>query len=157
MRVTLPSPAERTLLVALAGLAATGGLLGFEALKGLQYMQEFVGRAAGEWVSTFAAALGGVGAPLILRHRFGLTGVKGTLAAFGAAFVATGLLGILAGTFVLPVFGTMFGPWLILTTVLEQPWLLAPWLLCLYAYHVAEKDYARESETLFRRVRQGLI
>lgn len=148
--LTPPSPAERSLMVACTGLAACGGILGCEALRGLQGMVEFAGPVAGEWLCAICAALGAIISGLVMRHRFGHSGIAGGFSAAGGALVATLLLGVVAGTFVLPIFGTMFGPWLVVSAVLNKPWLVLPWLLALYGLHLAMSEYRTEQDSIFR-------
>ncbi|MEM1233707.1 MAG: hypothetical protein AAGH70_06235 [Pseudomonadota bacterium] len=150
--MTLPSPAERTVMTAGAGIAACGCLLAGEALKGLQGFEYFVGPTAGGWISALCAAAGAIIGTLLMRQRFGGRGLQGGLNAVLAGLLATFLMGIVAGTLVLPIFGTMFGPWLILTTVLAKPWLSLPWLLSLYALNLAMKEYRDERDSVFNFV-----
>ena len=152
MLFTSFSPAERTVLTAYFGLSATGALLGFDALEELQAMDELVGVTAGNWLSTILAASGALLAAIILRESFGRPGLLGAGQAFVSSCVATCLMGIIAGTFLLPVFGTMFGPWLIITTLIVKPWLALPWALALFGFHLARSEYDRERETIFRYV-----
>ena len=145
---TPPNPAERGIFVALAGLAGTGSLLGFEALQDLQAMTALFGASVGEWFSALAGAVGGASGGGLMRDRFGQPGALGGLSAVLGVFLATMLLGIVAGTLVLPLFGTMFGPWLIVVTTVETPWILLPWVIALFGLHLAMKSYVREQATL---------
>ena len=150
MLFTSFSPAERTVLTAYFGLSATGALLGFDALEELQAMDELVGVAAGNWLSTILAASGALLAVIILRAHFGHPGLYGAVKAVVVGCISTCLMGVIAGTFLLPVFGTMFGPWLMITTLIVKPWLALPWALALFAFNVARREYDRERESIFR-------
>lgn len=152
MMIALPSPAERTIMTAGVGVAACGSLLASEALEGLKGLEYFVGPTAGDWILVLCAAAGAVIGTLLMRQRFGGRGLRGGLNAVLAGFLATFLMGIVAGTLVLPIFGTMFGPWLILTTVLMKPWLLLPWTLSLFGLHLAAQEYRDEQDSVFNFV-----
>lgn len=152
MQVTLPSPAERLILGALVGCACAGGLLGYVALGGLQGMVEIVGPEIGGMMSVGASFFGGLGSAILVRDRLGREGTRGVLSAIAGGVLATALLGIIAGTIVLPIFGTMFGPWLVLMTAATKPWYVLPWIASLYGMHKARRSYLAEQETLFRYV-----
>ena len=115
-------------------------------------MDELVGVTAGNWLSTALAALGALLAAIILRESFGRPGVWGACQAIVSGAVATCLMGIIAGTMLLPVYGTMFGPWLIIVTIIVKPWLMVPWSLTLYGFHKARAEYAAEQDTIYRYV-----
>ncbi|MEL6690072.1 MAG: hypothetical protein AAFP28_07110 [Pseudomonadota bacterium] len=115
-------------------------------------MDELVGVTAGNWLSTALAALGALLAVIILRESFGRPGFWGACQAIVSGGVATCLMGIIAGTMLLPVYGTMFGPWLIIVTIIVKPWLMVPWSMALYAFHLARAEYAAEQDTIYRYV-----
>ncbi|MEM1375054.1 MAG: hypothetical protein AAGF78_11810 [Pseudomonadota bacterium] len=134
------------------GVAACGSLLASEALMGLKGLEYLVGPTAGDWILAMCAAAGALIGTLLMRARFGERGLRGALNAVFAGFVATFLMGIVAGTLVLPIFGTMFGPWLILTTAMTKPWLLLPWSLSLFGMHLAAMEYRDERDSVFNFV-----
>ncbi|MEM6479528.1 MAG: hypothetical protein AAF841_10670 [Pseudomonadota bacterium] len=133
-----------------ACLGACGAILGVVALAGMQAMDVFFGREVGDWMLTFASAVGAIAGPMALSSWFGLPGWMGTVRAAFAAIIATFLMGVISGTFVLPVFGTMFGPGLIATTLIETPALGFPWALSLLAFHRAQALYVFERDSIFR-------
>ena len=150
--LTPPSPAERTLLLAYMGLAACGAMLGSEALSGLQGLVDVIGEGVALWVLALASAGGACISGYLLRDRFGFVGRMGfTKACFGSV-LATLALGVAAGTLVLPIFGTMFGPWLLVLTIATKPWMALPWLAALYGFHLAFISYRNERKTIYRHV-----
>ncbi|MEM9436588.1 MAG: hypothetical protein AAGA15_06065 [Pseudomonadota bacterium] len=113
-------------------------------------MADLVSPKAGEWICTLCAALGGMAAPVLVRDWFGYRGVSGVIYALVGGIMATMLLGVFAGTFILPVFGTMFGPLLILTASIGKPWFLVPWAIALKGLHIAMIEYREEQDTIYR-------
>ncbi|MEL6913327.1 MAG: hypothetical protein AAFP13_02375 [Pseudomonadota bacterium] len=152
MRRPNPSPAEKQMLGAYVLSTAAGGLLGYSALGGLHSMVEIAGPGIGGVLSALASCAGGLGSAFFLREHFGHGGTLGIVTVLAGGFFATALLGIIAGTILLPIFGTMFGPWLILLTAVTKPWLAAPWLWALFRMHQAREAYLVERETIFRRL-----
>ena len=142
-------------MTACCGVTACGALLGFEALKALQSMKEIVGPAAGDWISTLFAAAGALLAILMLRDRFGEAGCTGAARAVLGALATTIVLGIIAGTLTLPVYGTMFGPWLVLTVTISKPWLAMTWALSLYGVHLAMAEYKFERDSIHRWIERA--
>ena len=127
-------------------------MLGSDALAGLQGMVDVMGANVARWVLALASAAGACIAGAALRQRFGHPGKAGLIKALTGALIATLTLGIAAGTLVLPIFGTMFGPWLVAVTIVTKPWMVLPWLAALYGFHAAFMAYRAEQETIYRFV-----
>ncbi|MEM9349856.1 MAG: hypothetical protein AAGA47_06315 [Pseudomonadota bacterium] len=113
-------------------------------------MADLVSATAGAWLCTLCAAIGGVTAPILVRDWFGHAGVCGIIYALVGGLMATMLLGVFAGTLILPVFGTMFGPLLVLTASIAKPWFLLPWVISLKGLHSAMVEYRAEQDTIYR-------
>lgn len=154
MVFTPPSPAERMVFMGYAGVAVCGAILGSEALSGLQGHIDLMGEDIAQGMLAVASAVGGCIAAGLLRDKFGFSGRAGALRALLGVVFATATLGIAAGTFVLPVFGTMFGPWLLVVTLVTKPLVALPWLLSLLGFHLAFRSYRREQNTVFRHLKR---
>lgn len=101
------------------------------------------------WV-VLAGAVGAVGALWQLRHRFGFPGAAGLGRAALAAAILTLGAAIVAGTLILPPWGTMFGPFLLIVTCAAVPLLGLCWLAGLAAIRVLHMELRIERETIFR-------
>ncbi|MEO0678226.1 MAG: hypothetical protein AAFZ02_11785 [Pseudomonadota bacterium] len=150
MTITLPSPAERSVLTACVAVGATGALLACEALRPIAGDDGFFTGSAGLWYATLSAGFSATAVAYGVRRNFGHPGTGGALWSVFFSIVATCVLGIVAGSFILPVFGTMFGPWFMILAVLKTPLLALPWALSLYGLHLAGKEYVAEQATAFR-------
>ena len=142
-----PSVGERQLMQAYAIAAGAGALVGvfflYDSLADRFSLSIF--RA---WLGV-AGALGAVGSLYIMRSHFGKTGPLGTAQAIFSGVMATLLTGIIGGTVALPVYGTMFGAWLVIASFIQNPILLLPWAAGIYAVHRAFLVYRKERDTIF--------
>ncbi len=77
------------------------------------------------------------------RHFFGVYAAVSSIA-------SVLLAGVIGGTIALPVFGTMFGPWLLVVTFVQAPVLLLPVTVALWAFHISYQRYRDERETIFQ-------
>lgn len=109
----------------------------------------FNGRwAYGMWI----CLSGGLGAGLALylvRDRLGHPGMAGAVqAAMGmlAMCLAASLIG---GTLALPLYGTMFGPFMLGVTFVASPLLALTWVLTLTAVHLVMLRWRTERNSIF--------
>ncbi len=149
-QLTLPSPAERGVALAYCGLALAGAVLGAGTLSGLDGFEMLLGADASLFLRGLAGAIGGIVSGAALRGRFGQFGLRGDATAFFAALLATMSLGIVAGTLVLPILGTMFAPWLIIVAIGSKPWLALPWAVALFSFHIARRAHRAERDSIFK-------
>lgn len=152
--LTPPSPAERMLFLAYLGVAASGALLGSQSLAGIAGLVDTLGPGSAQWVLVLASAVGACIACALLREKFGYKKKRGAFRAIFGALLATATLGIVAGTFLLPILGTMFGPWLLFVTILTQPVWVLPWVAALIGLQLAFVAYREEQATIFRHLRR---
>lgn len=88
------------------------------------------------WAS--AAAFAGAGiAGVIVASGFGRSGAAGWLVAAVSGAVATLLGGAFGGTFILPVYGTITGPFVVVGYARANPWLFVVWAVLMAAVHLA--------------------
>lgn len=97
----------------------------------------------------FAGALGTGYGFHICRTRIGVPGLTGGLYALAQGIWVTMVSAVIAGTITLPVFGTMFAPWLLFTTFLEVPILLAMWACVFTAAHLLAARWQAERNSIF--------
>lgn len=85
-----------------------------------------------------AAAFAGAGlAGFIVASGFGRDGWAGWLIAFACGIVATILGGAFGGTFIIPVYGTISGPFVVVGYAQENPLLLSVWAVLMVGVHLA--------------------
>lgn len=86
---------------------------------------------------TAAAFLGAGIAGIIVASGFGRAGPAGWILAYISGAVATLLGGAFGGTFILPVYGTITGPFVVVGYARNNPWLFLVWAVLMAAVHLA--------------------
>lgn len=103
-----------------------------------------------------AGFVGTAGLLWLNRGRFGWPGWRGWMIMAGGALMVTLFAPVAAGTLVLPIYGTMFGPLALTVTLLRRPLLALLWFGTLIAAHRLCTLYRAERATIFSpRVGQG--
>jgi len=96
-----------------------------------------------------AGVVGGLGGFYLVRESLGQPGPAGWPRAFFAA-LALGFSGsVIAGTLVLPIYGTMFGPLVLAVTLIDLPLLAVAWGGSLYGVHVLMRRWRAERDSIF--------
>ena len=139
-----PSSGERSLLIAAAITAALGA-----ALAKAIVTQIHTGALLHEWggFGAWHALSGGFGAVsgLYLGRRWlGQPGATGTLRALAGIVVVSCLAALVTGTLILPGYGTMFGPMLMILNILDHPALALGWFYSLILAHMLFREYRTE-------------
>ena len=117
-------------------LCTAGSLLGTAALtKLLAAPQSMSSNITGCWLAV-SCTIGAGAAAYILRHQFGRPGHLGALVALAGIINVTFVSSVVSGSLLIPIFGTMFGPWLMFGHILEGNIAVLPWVLSLYAFHL---------------------
>jgi len=106
------------------------------------------------WV-TFAGFAGGFVGLRLTEHMFGHPGLRGVLRALWGIVLICLTSPIVAGSLALPLYGTMFGPFMFGTTLMAVPLLGLIWAGTLLAVHFCLADWRRERDSLFRPVMRG--
>lgn len=104
------------------------------------------------------AVSGMAGACLALRYgagRFGHPGTQGLRRALQGMVIVTLLAPVLAGTLVLPLYGTMFGPLALAVTFAGSPFVALIWFATLAGVHLLFLTLRLERETIFRAADRG--
>jgi len=102
----------------------------------------------GRWIIA-ASVIGAVAALFLSGDRLGQTGpYAGTRVVTGAVWVS--MVGaVIAGTLVLPLYGTMFAPFTLVITLATSPVLLAFWCVQFFCIHVLMVIYRRERDSIY--------
>lgn len=145
-RLALPNRAERSLIIAVALLCISGGWLSIESLGKLQAAIPIITGDFAAWWLGVAGAVGAAAAAYSARNSFGRSGRYGAMIAVVGGVAATLVLGIVGGTIVLPIYGTMFGPWLTVVSAFEGNTAIVPWAAALYGFHRAIAYYQWDRE-----------
>lgn len=101
-------------------------------------------------VAAIGGAVGLSSAVFLTREGFGHRGIFFGVYAAVSSIASVLLAGVIGGTIALPVFGTMFGPWLLVVTFVQAPVLLLPVTFALWAFHISYQRYRDERETIFQ-------
>lgn len=152
-KLRLPSRGERNIAFAYVLLSVLGALIAFVSVIRLRNIGPFFDIGLFEvWVS-LAGACGAVLALKASSRFMGQVGVKGFAFALWGAFYLSLVGSLVAGTLVLPVYGTMFGPFTLAVTLIGAPILAAAWVSAVMLAHltfVAYREELRHEERLTR-------
>ncbi|KAG1713588.1 hypothetical protein GQR58_002053 [Nymphon striatum] len=92
------------------------------------------------WINHFGLVFfAGIGAwlsGLLVGGMFGHSGWQGWIVAAIGAVLATQLGALIAGTFVLPVFGSLMAPIILTTEAIDHPSLLITWAVIMSGLHI---------------------
>lgn len=144
---------ERLRRAAYAGTAVIGAVLALAVAVRLGH-----GESPGWTITTYdlwvtlAGFAGGFVGLRLTEHMFGHPGLRGALRALGGIVLICLSSPIVAGSLALPLYGTMFGPFMFGTTLLAVPLLGLIWAATLLAVHFCLAPWRRERESLFRPV-----
>ena len=145
-----PSSGERSLLIAAALTAIVGAGLA-KAVVAQIHDTSLLDKWSG--LSTWCAisgAFGAVSALYLGRAWLGQPGAVGTLRALAGIVVVSGLAALVAGTLILPGYGTMFGPMLLALNILDHPALALGWAYALILAHMLFREYRAERRRVAR-------
>ncbi|PVA07033.1 hypothetical protein [Thalassorhabdomicrobium marinisediminis] len=137
----------RALAFLVVGISSAG--LGFLAVLRLEGASVFDGISAYQLWIIAASALGGLAALFLSGDRMGQAGVAGALRGVAGAIWVTFIGAVIGGTLSLPLYGTMFGPFIVCVTLLGAPLLALLWATNLIAVHILMGVYQRERDSIF--------
>lgn len=99
---------------------------------------------------TVLSGVGGAcGGLYIVRGWFGLPGFTGIKSAILGAVLVSFLGGLIGGTMILPIYGTMFGPLALFMTLYSSPTLLLLWLTGLGSAHLLIGTFRAERDSIY--------
>lgn len=137
----------RALAFFLCGICSSA--LGFLAVLHLDKTLMFSSMSWYQIWIVLAAGIGGVVALFLSGDRLGQSGKSGVLRGIGGAIWVTFIGSLIGGTLGLPVFGTMFGPFIVVVTLLGAPLLALLWVFNLFGIHMLLGIYQRERDSIF--------
>lgn len=137
----------RALAYVLVGVCSAG--LGYLAVLHLDRSAMFEQLS---WYQTWiviASGLGGVVALFLSRDRMGQNGAAGAWRGVAGAIWITFIGSLIGGTLALPLYGTMFGPFIVVVTLIGAPLLASFWAFNLLGVHMLMAKYQRERDSIF--------
>ncbi|WP_296417165.1 hypothetical protein [Pseudooctadecabacter sp.] len=150
------SEGTRARALAFLLVALSSGALGFLAVLHLDQTALFDRLTGYQWWIVTASALGGVIALFLSGDRLGQTGLNGTFRAAAGGLWVTFVGALIGGTLGLPLYGTMFGPFIVCVTLLGTPVLLMLWIVNLTGIHILLGIYQRERDSIFTPARMTM-
>lgn len=144
----------RALAFVIVGICSTS--LGFLAVIHLDREAFFNGLSLYQkWIMA-ASGLGGMIALFLSGDRMGQRGMRGALRGVSGAIWITFIGALIGGTLSLPLWGTMFGPFIVCVTLMGAPLLSLLWIFNLICLHVLLGIYQAERDSIFVPRRMGL-
>jgi hypothetical protein len=141
---------ERSLVLALASMAmlgATFGLIVSVRLGSGQILS--LGLQAYDLWIILSGALGNAFALWLMRHRMGQPGLAGLAQALLGIMGITFLGPVIAGSLMLPFYGTMFGPFTMFIILAGAPAMAFVWLATLALVHYLMRPWFDERNSIF--------
>lgn len=137
-------------MVAFFGVGLAGAVLAFTIVTRLGGDAALFRAVTAYDLWVIASGVLGAGSALYLGRKWlGNAGPLGHGMAVVGILIVTLISGVCAGTLVLPLYGTMFGPFLIVVTLWAHPGLAVIWLLVLTSSHLLFAIYRRERASIF--------
>ncbi|WP_245540976.1 hypothetical protein [Octadecabacter antarcticus] len=140
---------ERARVLAFALVGTCSATLGYLAVLHLDSDSSFDGLS---WYQTWlvvASGLGGMIALFLSGDRMGQPGSAGATRAVAGALWVTFIGALIGGTLGLPLYGTMFGPFIVVVTLMAAPLLAMLWAVNLFGTHILMGIYQSERDTIF--------
>ncbi len=106
------------------------------------------------WI-VIASGLGGMIALFLSGDRMGQAGAPGAWRGVAGGIWITFIGALIGGTLALPLYGTMFGPFIVTVTLMGAPILAALWAFNLLGIHLLMATYQRERDSIFTPARMN--
>ena len=144
-----PSQGELRLLAAGVIMALCGGVAAFVIVTQLGQTKHLLRHPsqADLWFVT-SGVVGGLCGLYLARTWLGHEGVWGGLRAAVGAIIISFTGSLIGGSLALPLYGTMFGPFMLAMTLVANPVLGILWGIALIASHMMLRDWRRERQTM---------
>lgn len=140
---------ERARVLAFVLVGLSSAALGYLAVLHLDRSALFNELSASQTWIIVAAAIGGLLALFLSGDRIGQTGRNGLLRSAAGGIWVTFVGALIGGTLGLPLYGTMFGPFVVAVTLLGAPILAVFWVLNLVGIHFLLAVHQRERDSIF--------
>lgn len=140
------SPGERALGLALGVIGLAGGLAAVTAVRFLTGAP--IGQSHLIWC-TFSGLVGAVWSTILclkwMGHRGAIGWAQFTLALAGITFMTS----LVAGSLILPIYGTMFGPFSAAMMFIDAPLVALAWCGATLCGHLIIIKWRQERDTIF--------
>ena len=152
------SDGERNVFLSYLGVSAVGAFLAFFAgltLEGAATLATFP-----DLYDIWLALSGAIGAASALsmgRRFLGRSDLLGAVQVLLVFPMITLIAALIAGSLALPIYGTMFGPLALVTTLISNPFLAGVWITAIFGAHAAYAIYREEREVFFTTSRTDRI
>ena len=144
---------ERRFVWALGGTCILGAILACVAV--LRLHQAYPSSEHQLVYTSWTAVAGFVGAAggfySCYARWLGHPGPRGWISAVIGAVLVSGIGSVVAGSLILPIYGTMFGPLQLMTTMIAYPLLGVVWFGMLICAHGLLVPWRSERESIFAR------
>ncbi len=144
----------RALAFLLVGVCSAG--VGFIAVHHLDRAAMFDGLSFYQIWIIIASGLGGMIALFLSGDRMGQSGSLGVMRGVAGAIWVTFIGALIGGTLGLPLYGTMFGPFIVVVTLMGAPILAILWAFNLLGVHFLLAMYQRERDSIFTPARMNI-
>ena len=149
---------ERSVLISYVGVSIVGACLAFSVgltLDSASALSTYP-NLYDAWLA-ISGAIGAASALYLGRGFLGRSDVAGAIRVFLALPVISLTASLIAGTFALPIYGTMFGPLALFSTFVSNPLLAGVWITSIFGAHAAHAAYQQERDTIFTAIRRDGI
>ncbi len=134
--------------------AGIGLLVAMHLSQGAVLQQRF---AAYDIWMIFAGAIGSMCGLYIAGNRFGHPGWAGLVNAVAASVWVSFVGSLIGGTLMLPLYGTMFGPFTLAVTLSSKPVFALLWFANLFGAHLMLTYWRRERDSIFDAFDSGRV
>ena len=141
----------RALAFLLVGVCSAG--LGYLAVLHLDSAALFERLSWYQLWIVMAPGPGGRIALFLSGDRMGQSGPQGAMRAVAGAIWLPFIGALIGGTLGLPLYGTMFGPFIVFVTLAGAPILAMLWAFNLFGIHMLMGTYQRERDSIFTPAR----
>ena len=152
------SRGEKSRLGAFAMVGAFGAAIGF--LVAMHLSQGALlrqGLAPYDLWMIVAGSIGSMAGLYIAGNWFGHGGWQGMVKALAASVWVSFVGSLIGGTLMLPLYGTMFGPFTLAITLSTRPLFAVLWFANLFGAHLMLTYWQRERDSIFEAFDSGRI
>ncbi len=157
-REVFHSRGEKSLALAYASVGLFGAAIGF--LVALHLSRGDILRGGFSLYDLWMIVAGGIGSMTglyLAADRFGHSGWRGFVNALAASVWVSFVSSLIGGTLMLPLYGTMFGPFTLAITLSTQPVFAILWFANLFCAHLLLTYWKRERDSIFEAFDSGRI
>lgn len=146
---------ERARALAFLLVGASSAALGFLAVIHLDQAALFDRLSWSQRWIVIASGIGGMISLFLSGDRLGQSGIKGALRGVAGGIWVTFIAALVGGTLGLPFYGTMFGPFIVVVTLMGAPLVALLWCFNLLGAHLLLAIYQRERDSIFTPARMS--